>query len=137
MTRRHAQQRGFAFMLSVALIIMLGMALAAMSSLLATEIRRTRQQASDAQMRQLLTAGWLAARSHLDRRGPQAVPVDVPLPRDLPDARLSVRIEPSQSDADHATVDVAVSLGESRARQTATFEHVATRWHLQSAVLDD
>ena len=132
MTPRHAHQRGFAFMLSIALIIMLGMALAAMSSLLGTEIRRTRRQTSDAQMRQLLTAGTRAAQSHLEDHDRALAEVDVHLPATLPDARLLLRIG-GGPDATRARAEVRAVLGGDRARQTVTFRHDGTGWPIQAA----
>ena len=63
-------RRGFAAIFSITLIIVVGAALAAMGTYFALEASRTRSQAAQAQLRQLLTAGAVAAIQRADAPGP-------------------------------------------------------------------
>ena len=76
--RRHP--RGFAALTAIALIAIVGLGLAAMASLFAGETRRTGRLRDDAQLRQLLIAGEVAARDALsrgEREGTVALPTDL------------------------------------------------------------
>jgi type II secretory pathway component PulK len=71
------RRRGFAMLTALALISIVGLGLAAMAALFASEARRSAQQRDDAQLRQLLLAGEVAVRGALgrgEREGSVALP---------------------------------------------------------------
>src|SRR5687767_11870497 len=84
-------RRAFATVTAVALIGVVGAILAMLAGLLASQVRRNIGQSEDAQLRQLLVAGELAARQSLGRS--EAGPVNVPLPAELQSAGMSLSFE--------------------------------------------
>ncbi len=90
---RSIHRRGIATFWAVAMTAMVGFALASLSLAVASEHRRTKAAASEAQLRQLLLAGeaWLLDELDASRAiaGGQAMPI--PAVDALADATVSVR----------------------------------------------
>jgi hypothetical protein len=126
-SRRH--QGGFAFILSVALTILVATALAAMASLLATEIKRTNQQPVDAQLRQLLLTASLVTQNHLNKTQLPPDQIDIELPADLTDAKLKVL---TKIKTDTIIAQIHASLGDHTASQALTFARSDGRWSVVS-----
>jgi hypothetical protein len=88
---RH-QRRGFAAITALFLVTLVGAALLALTSLMTTDARRATRAATDAQLRQLLHAGAVAAVARLREPGELPEWSDVALPRELSSAGAAVRI---------------------------------------------
>jgi hypothetical protein len=121
-------RRGFAMILAITLIILVGAALAVMGRAVVAEAARTRNEAADAQLRQLLTAAAVTATE--DRDLDQNYFVD--LPPQLQQAQASVSIAAKHSQ-DVATVTIDAKLGSRSASQTLTFKREGDRWVLTEA----
>ena len=140
------RRRGMASIVAVGTIPLVAVALAAMLSLFAAEIRRTRDAAAGAQLRQLLVAGEWAARDRVGKNaGPVTEPADVPvmLPAELGGgegegadvgAALRLRIEPGEG-PERVNVRVAATVGRAGAAQALVFERKGAGWELVRAEL--
>jgi hypothetical protein len=133
MIPRIRSRRGFATIMALTLLALVGVAIAALSVSFAADARRSANAAADAQLRQLLLTGCAAAREQLDHGGK----VTVPLPNELTSAgaALNVSIDPPNADVRRAHIDAA--LGRRHAWQIVTFQRQASRWVVMSAALGD
>jgi type II secretory pathway pseudopilin PulG len=122
-----------ALLMAVLMISIVAGSLAALTLAFAAQAKRTTRQAQDAQLRQLLLAGQVAAQQAVGQSGRG----EVALPADLRSAGGSVRYETiSGSGADEMQVRVVARLGEARTMtQTLRFARNADRWELRSAEL--
>ena len=127
------RRRGFATIFAISLIIMVGSALVAMSAYFAMDATRTRTQAQDAQLRQLLTAGAIAAIDRADSLGKTSLD----LPSDLNGASVSIEII-GTGDSKKAVITAAFN--QRRSLQTLTLHRNATgekaKWSIVAAELD-
>jgi hypothetical protein len=82
---RYAQivRRGFATITALALLSLVGTALATLTLTFAADARRTARESTDAQLRQLLFAGAVQARQIMDGGQTPADPIAVRLPSPL------------------------------------------------------
>src|SRR6185503_5943212 len=87
--RRRFNRRGTALLMAVLMISIVGGSLAALTLAFAAQAKRTTRQAQDAQLRQLLLAGQVAAQQSIG----QSKSGEVALPADLRSAGGSVRYE--------------------------------------------
>ena len=131
--RRSLHRRGAALLMAVLMISIVAGSLAALTLAFAAQAKRTTRQAQDAQLRQLLLAGQVAAQQAIG----QSKSGEVALPPDLRSAGASVRYETVQGDAaDEMQFRIVASLGEGRAMtQTLRFARSGDRWELRSAEL--
>ena len=82
--RHHGSRRGFMLIFAVTLLILIGATLALLATLFAGEARRTQNQAIDAQLRQILIAGTIAAQHEMK---------EVALPAELSEAKVTITSE--------------------------------------------
>ena len=117
-----SSRRAFATITAITLLALVGIALAAMGTLLVADARRTRAATSEAQLRQLLLAGAAAAEERVRNLPPVAAEQawEVPLPAGA-DASLTVRLERDDAPATHR-VRVAATVGERTAGQVLTYD---------------
>jgi hypothetical protein len=119
--------------MAVMMIAIVAGSLAALMLAFAAQAKRTTRQAQDAQLRQLLLAGQVAAQQAVGHSANR----EVTLPADLVAAGASVRYETIEgSGADDVQVRVVARFGEGRTKtQTLRFARTADRWVLRSAEL--
>jgi type II secretory pathway component PulK len=127
----NATRRGFAAVFAITLIMLVGVALVALGRHFAADVKRTRAQATDAQLRQLLTAG--AAMTVKDSPTTQQ---SVRLPQELADQGASLSIEYSRIDDDHRDATIRARLASRTVEQTIRFERQAGRWRPVAATLN-
>lgn len=133
--RRH---RGFASVTAIALIAPVSLALMMLMSLLHSDVRRTAGGLVDAQIRQLLIAGQIAARKEIEKGsgGQDSIARPLALPPGLTadGASLAVRIvsvTPSE-----AEVRVEAQIGRDLGAQTLRFRQSNGAWTLASVNLE-
>ena len=117
--RPNPPRRGFAGILAITLILLISATLVALASAFAADARRTRLLAADAQLRQLLTAGAIAASQQLQTEtsgGEQTIA----LPSDLNSAAASLTLSTTR-EGDEMRVVVSASLPGRASRQTLRF----------------
>ena len=126
-------RRGMALLMAVLMISIVAGSLAALTLAFAAQARRTTRHAQDAQLRQLLLAGQVAAQQTIG----QSANGEVSLPAELRSAGGSVRYETiSGSGADEMQVRVVARVGEGRSMtQTLRFTRNADHWELRAAEL--
>jgi hypothetical protein len=119
--------------MAVMLVAVVGAALSALTISISAEAKRTARQSEDAQLRQLLLAGQLAAQASFG----QANRGDVAVPPALKSAGISVRYETiAGSSANEMNTRIVARLGNGRtAEQTLRFARVADGWQLRAAEL--
>ncbi|MEO0586563.1 MAG: hypothetical protein AAF078_02895 [Planctomycetota bacterium] len=96
--------------------MLVAMAVAALAFAVKLEVQRTKAAPIDAQIRQLLAAGAIAATAEFDLEPSQTV--EVPTPPEL-DARLSITAEATESPGRGYTITVAYQ-GKSRSQRITT-----------------
>ena len=120
------KRRGFATLVALLLIALVGMAAVAMSSRFSAEARRTRDARTDAQLRQLL----LAAARHIQPGHWDANPA-LTIPGELA-AQVKVNLTPG---ADHATATIEAQFDGRTMRQQLHWSKNSGQWMLHSAEL--
>lgn len=134
-TASRRRSRGFAALTAIALIAIVGLGLAAMAALFAGETRRTGRQRDDAQLRQLLIAGEVAARDALSR-GERDGTVAVPAELTSLGARLTFSPIGDPSDREtHVHVTAHAADGRTMS-QRLTYAATDGKWALRSAELE-
>ena len=135
MLYRRPRNSGVAIITAIGLIALVAVALVGLANVMRAELRRTRDTAAEAQMRQLLLAGaeWATARL---RAGDATGEHDVPLPDALDDAtRLHVAFgshAPDTKGARTRRVVIEVSVGEREVWQRLRFQRDQSgTWVLQ------
>ena len=143
MSHHHPRRRGrhrrcpraFAVIFALFLIALVGAALLALTSLMTSDARRSTRGAVDAQLRQLLHAGAVAAAQRL-RDGGGAFPqrsFEGALPAALRDAPATVRIVPEPLAQDGlVVVTIEAQLADRGARQRIVFERIDAGWAARS-----
>ena len=140
--RRPRQRRGLAMLTAIALIALVGVAMAAAGAVFRLDLRRTAASVQDAQLRQLLVAGERAAREALPAAGAGAGavtesnhPVALPPALAARGESLVVRFGPRKKDGE-ATATVEAALEGRVASQTLLYERGPGGWRLASAALN-
>ena len=131
------RKRAFATITALALVGIVGVTLATLTGIFARDVKRSLRQHDDAQLRQLLIAGEIAARASLG--GERAAgEVKVGLPQELQSAGASLTYQTVPGDAsDVIEVRVTAAAGEGRSRsQTLKYAKAANGWELRSATAD-
>lgn len=126
----HPRRRAFAVIFALFLLALVGAALLALTSLMTTDARRSTRAATDAQVRQLLHAGAVAAAQRL--RGDGTIPpafAEVTLPPSLGGnaARLTLV---AVAKADGAVVTVEARIDDRAARQRVLFRSSERGWNV-------
>jgi hypothetical protein len=134
MSRRHRRASGFATYTAIALMILIGTTLVTVGMVFSSDAKRTRSQQAEAQLRQLLTAGALAAMNHLDHPAASTQPTEIALPGELTDAKLTFLMAPG-SDAEHRSVTIRAVIGSRHMEQLVRFDRRDGRWQPASASL--
>lgn len=129
------QRRGFVMMMAVIVLMLLGIALAAMTALLSHESRRTSAAGDDAQLRQVLiaaeawTAGQLAAGT---------LPADrstaVPLPPQLAGLGAAAEVRLTGG-PDGQTAAISARLPDRRLEQVIQYRLAGDVWRPVAATL--
>ena len=142
---RRRSRRGFGAFIAILLLLLVAATLPMIASVFAADAKRTRSQADDAQLRQMLIAGAVFAKGqataepqpemHVSTR--PAI-IEVPLPQELTDADAKLSCSLDRVDADHAKATVRARLGKRSMEQTITFERRAAdrAWHAVVATLN-
>jgi hypothetical protein len=135
---RQCEHRGFAMLTAIALVAVVGVAMAAAASVFRLDLRRTAAVVEDTQLRQLLIAGERAARAKLPA-APAAITASddlVSLPPSLATrgASLTVRLAPGGAEGT-ATATVEAALAGRVMKQTLSYERGPAGWRLAAAGL--
>ena len=128
------RRRGFAAILAITLILLVSATLVALASAFAADARRTRLITSDAQLRQLLTAGAIAAAQQLQADEMPAGEKTIALPSELASADASLTLTATR-DGDALRVIVVAALPGRSIRQTLSFAQRQGQWALIGARL--
>jgi hypothetical protein len=133
MKRHHPharRRRAFAVIFALFLIALVGAALLALTSLMTTDARRSTRDAVDAQLRQLLHAGAVAAVQQMRNANelPPETGFDVALPREPGGALAQIHV--SRGPAGHAMIDAR--LGDRTARQQVELVRDGGVWQVKS-----
>jgi len=126
--------------MAVALIGLVVTALAAITTAVTADVRRTRQLESDAQFRQLLLAGAADAAEHARSWGeaPEAQSWALTLPEALTERgyRVQMSLSPSNDPAKTNAVEVRVDAGNATAIkvQILRFVRAESEWKLRAVV---
>jgi hypothetical protein len=123
-SRKLLRPRGFAAILSISLIILVGTALVVLARSFAMDAERTRAQQSEAQIRQLLTAGTIAATQRAENATPAQA---VELPAELAAEQASVKVQIT-GEGDDRTALVSVQFGQRHTEQTLKLRRAGPRW---------
>lgn len=121
---RIATRRGVASITAIVMIGLVGVALAGAAAMFSAQSKRTRDEATEAQLRQLLTAGAIAA---VDA-------IDVKLPPELSNDGAKLTIQ-RKTEGDLATVEMSASLRGREMRQTLRLTRSSEKWNITDAVL--
>lgn len=138
MTVRTCRRAGFAALTAIIMIGLVGVAMTALGSLLAHQVRRTQIHSDDSQLRQLLLAG---AASVSDRAVTWSGTVPkqqwkLSLPEALADdaAEVTVRISRLEEDRSLIARVEAAYAGRSM-HQTLVLRHISARWMVVHAAI--
>jgi hypothetical protein len=134
MTRRRAtiirRSGGFASIMAIFMIILVGAVLATTAAYFVAEARRTRVEAEDAQLRQLITAGAAAAC--------QSEPVTtLELPSKLSSQQAKVEITNVKSVGDVRDVTIKATLGGRHMDESLHLTRSGDRWTIASVNAND
>ena len=126
--RRRAKNSAFAAVTAIVLLGLVASTLGAMAMMFAADARRTRDAATEAQLRQFLIAGAASAQQRLDK-GPTTFDTKLTAPAD---GAIQLIASP---DGDAVHVIVTATLGPRRQEQTLRFTRAGERWKLASVAL--
>ena len=136
--RRPHSRRAFATLTALGIIVVVAVAIAALTAVVAHDVKRSIRQADDAQVRQLLLAGELAARASLADGLPGRS--NVPLPGELASAGYSLRFEgvAAAGGGANGTLDIRVTVHRPDGRtasQLIRYARAGDGWRLRAAEL--
>ena len=144
--RRPTPRRGFGALVAILLLVIVAAMLPVIAGAFTANAKRTRTQADDAQLRQLLIAGAMFAKGQATAGAggeigagatTQPTAVDIALPPGLADAAAKLTYSLARSDADHASATIRAQLGSRSMQQTLALErHPDGTWHATGAVLN-
>lgn len=115
------RQRGATLVIALALMVLLGTALATLGGSFGQQVRRTRAEAAQAQLRQLLLAGIQAADS------PRQT---LALPEPLAERGATVRLSREVDQSDRRVVVVTATLDGHRRASTVTLRSEDDGWRV-------
>lgn len=128
---------GFATVLAIVLIGLVGATLAGMAAFSAAEVRRSRALADGARLRQLLIAGAadVIARAPSWKASPPDATWTLALPYALKDeARVEIHLEPVQDGT--ASAQITARLRGHMARQNVRLAQTGTNWEVEGTDLE-
>ena len=130
------RHRGFATLIALGLIGLIGATLAVLAVSFSNDVKRNARQMDDAQLRQLLGAGEIVARSSAGMGEPSTWKVE--LPEELGSSGMSISFERvGEMSADRLQIRITARTAEKRsATETITLARAGDVWSLQSAELD-
>lgn len=124
---------GFAIIVAVVMIAILGMTLLALTTLFQTDTHRSMRNRAEGQLRQLLIAGGAAAMQRASAE-PQVIdPTQHAVPDAIENASLTIAYEPEGESMIRATVTARIDVHQ--AVQTITFTQTETGWALRDTQL--
>jgi type II secretory pathway component PulK len=129
-TRR---QHGFAVIVAVVMIAILGMALLALTTLFQTDTQRSMRNRAEGQLRQLLIAGGAAAVQRVSNEPQATEPTQLAVPDAIENASVTIAYEPEGESMIRATVTAQIDVHQ--AVQSMTFTQTGTGWALRDAQL--
>ena len=134
LTSRRRDRRGFATLLAILLMMLVGTAMTVIGIMFAADARRTRSSGEEAQMRQLLTAGAVVAMHQLQASETPTTQPALALPDELSStgAKLNVQLK---RDGDHADATVRAQVNRRTMEQVVRFERRDGKWTPTSASL--
>jgi hypothetical protein len=121
--RRRAKNSAFAAVTAIVLLGLVATTLGAMAMMFAADARRTRDAATEAQLRQLLIAGAASAQQRLEK-GPTTFDAKLTAPAD---GALQLTAAP---DGEAVRVTITATLGPRRQQQTLRFTRAGDKWKL-------
>jgi hypothetical protein len=139
---RKRRRRGVATLLAILLLVIVAATLPVLAGAFIADAKRTRVQAQDAQLRQLLTAGAVAAissaKGHSAAREAATTRTAIALPQELLDdgAALTLWFSPGDSD-DRLDATIRATLGTRAMEQIVRLERRSGAWQAVAAALDD
>lgn len=127
---------GFALIIAIILVGLVGVALLGLTGLLAADVRRTHAAVEDVQLRELLRIGAAAARQRLaqDDRPAEAIEVQLP-PEQAAESTVTYSIA-AQADERTARITARTS-DRPPAHQVVTFRRESAGWRMHSAAMDN
>lgn len=142
MMRRQTNRGGFALLMAIIMMTLLGIALAAMSAAFAYQAKRTGNVRRDAQLRQLLLAGADAVAERAQQWPADAAEQKwtVELPKALAGdgASLAVTVQKTASaDAAKLIAVVRAAIDGMSENQTLTLTRIDGRWRISQALLGE
>jgi hypothetical protein len=130
------KRRGFAMATAISFIPLATMAMVSVGMLCAADYHRTADAATGAQLRQMLLAGAVDARSHVGNIIVSPANWETSLPADL--AAGGARVQTSQAiDAGGIRLTITATLGDRRADEVMHFVLDGDRWVAHSTDLND
>ena len=134
--KRPNRRRGFAGILAILLLLLVGMTLTTVATAFSADARRTRVRAADAQLRQILTAGAIAAAKQFEGSELPAGEKPLALPADLASAGATATIAYARDGENAVVVRVHASIPPRRMSQTLRFAQSGGKWSMRSAELE-
>jgi type II secretory pathway component PulK len=139
MTQPHGQhrkhpRRGFGTVIAIVLLLIVAVMLPVIAAEFTANVRRTRSQLEDAQLRQLLTAG--AAFAQTQATEAPTTQRSITLPQELIDQGASLKVSFARLGNDRVDATVHAMLGKRAMQQTVTFERRDGHWQAVAAMLN-
>jgi type II secretory pathway component PulK len=128
--RKHRRPGGFALIVALGLLFIVGATLAVLAAMFSGEVQRTSSKQTETQLRQLLIAGETIAQAHLDNRAvTQPANVDLPPALARDGATLSITGNP------HRT-RIKAQLDGRRAAEIVSFTKREIGWTISNVQLE-
>lgn len=127
---RHRRRGGFALIVALSLLFIVGATLAVLAATFGGEIRRTSSNRVETQLRQLLVAGEALAQAHLaNAAATQPANVDLPQAIARDGATLSITGNPDRT-------RIEAQLNGRRAAEIVSFTRTAKGWKISNVQLE-
>jgi len=127
---RCPRHQGFASIMAIFMIILVGAVLATTATYFVAEARRTQRDAEDAQLRQLLTAGAAVA-----CQSDSATTLALPSELSSQQAKVEIVLDIASGDSRH--VLIKATLGNRHMEQSLQLTRRGDRWAIASVDADD
>jgi hypothetical protein len=134
MKRSRRQNSGFILLTALAMLAIVGVAILTLASAMSYDGQRTFENATRAQLDQMLLAGAADANEHFKKATPK--PGDawgVELPNVLTEQDATLHIAVDSADDSKIKLDVSARINSRSAEQVLQFERQAGQWKLVSA----
>ena len=136
MTRREHRRRsrrGLTMIIAITLLALVAVALASVAQLLRDDAARSFDERVNAQLRALVLAGMVQARSQLQQGGAVPTATTLTLPGEAGDA--AVRLEGRQ-DGDAWRVHIVASIDGRQMRSDCTFARHGNAWAIRETTIE-